>query len=94
MGESFRPSAEVVVGDPHRGATMATGDCFNVAARLEQQAKAGEIVIGPFACAATRGTARVEALGGIALAGKRDPVQAWRVISVAAEPGAPEASRA
>jgi len=82
-------SGEVVVGDPHRGATMATGDCFNVAARLEQQAKAGEIVIGPAAFAATRGTARVEALGGIALAGKREPVQAWRVLSVAAEPGAP-----
>ena len=34
-------SGEVVVGDPFGGATMATGDAMNVAARLEQQARAG-----------------------------------------------------
>ena len=32
-------SGEVVVGDPFGGATMATGDAMNVAARLEQQAE-------------------------------------------------------
>ncbi len=33
-------AGEVVVGDPFGGATMATGDPLNVAARLEQHARA------------------------------------------------------
>jgi class 3 adenylate cyclase len=39
-------TGEVVAGDPSRGQTLVTGDAVNTAARLEQAAGAGEILIG------------------------------------------------
>ena len=39
-------TGEVVAGDPSAGETFVTGDTVNVAARLEQTAEPGEIVIG------------------------------------------------
>jgi class 3 adenylate cyclase len=37
----------VVAGDPSEGQAFATGDAVNVAARLEQAAEPGEILLGP-----------------------------------------------
>jgi class 3 adenylate cyclase/tetratricopeptide (TPR) repeat protein len=69
-------TGEVVTG---RGETLVTGDAVNVAARLEQAAQAGEILIG----AATRelcGAAlRTDPAEPLALKGKREPVPAYRV---------------
>ncbi|MEX0630279.1 MAG: adenylate/guanylate cyclase domain-containing protein [Chloroflexota bacterium] len=39
-------SGEVVTGDPFGGSTMATGDVLNLAARLEEHAGPGEVVVG------------------------------------------------
>lgn len=39
-------TGEVVAGDPGRGQTLVTGDAVNTAARLEQAASAGEVLIG------------------------------------------------
>jgi class 3 adenylate cyclase len=39
-------TGEVVAGDPSRGHGFVTGDAVNVAARLEQSAGAGEILLG------------------------------------------------
>jgi class 3 adenylate cyclase len=39
-------TGEVVAGDPMEGQFFATGDAVNVAARLEQAAEAGEILLG------------------------------------------------
>src|SRR6266568_7828957 len=39
-------TGEVVAGDPSGGQTLVTGDAVNVAARLEQAAGAGEVLIG------------------------------------------------
>ena len=40
-------TGEVVAGDPGLGQAFVTGDAVNVAARLEQAAPPGEILIGP-----------------------------------------------
>jgi class 3 adenylate cyclase/tetratricopeptide (TPR) repeat protein len=73
-------SGEVVAGDPFGGATMATGDPLNLSARLEQRAAPGEIVVGPRVHEATDRVIRYEPAGEWELAGKREPVPAWRVV--------------
>ena len=39
-------TGEVVAGDPSDGQTLVTGDTVNTAARLEQAAQPGEILLG------------------------------------------------
>src|SRR5436309_5751126 len=39
-------TGEVVAGDPSQGQAFATGDVVNVAARLEQAARPGDLLIG------------------------------------------------
>jgi class 3 adenylate cyclase len=48
-------TGEVVVGRPREGSSFVSGDPVNVAARLEQAAGAGEILVGDRTAAATRG---------------------------------------
>ncbi len=79
-------SGEVVVGDGSRG-TVATGDAVNVAARLEQVAATGEVVVGPAAWRLVRDVATGERLDPLALKGKSADVAAWRLLSVADERG-------
>jgi class 3 adenylate cyclase/tetratricopeptide (TPR) repeat protein len=81
-------AGEVVVGDPFGGATMATGDPLNVAARLEQGAQRGEIVVGPVVHGGTSRAFRFESAGEWDLSGKADATPAWRVIEPIAEIGA------
>jgi class 3 adenylate cyclase len=47
-------TGDVVVGAPRVGSSFVTGDVVNVAARLEQAAKPGEILVGARTVAATR----------------------------------------
>jgi class 3 adenylate cyclase len=47
-------TGDVVVGAPRVGSSFVTGDVVNVAARLEQAAKPGEILVGGRTVAATR----------------------------------------
>ena len=62
-------TGEVIVGRAREGSSFVTGDCVNVAARLEQAAAPGEILAGERAVAAARGAfefgepTRVEAKG-------------------------------
>ncbi len=58
---------------------MAIGPCVNIAARLQQHADPGEILIGPAAHAATAGVARAEPVGRLDLKGL-GPMDAWRLI--------------
>ena len=69
-------TGEVVAGT---GETLATGDAVNVAARLEQAAPAGEILIGAATERLVRGAVDAEPVEPLELKGKSEPVPAFRV---------------
>ncbi|HET9417412.1 MAG TPA: adenylate/guanylate cyclase domain-containing protein [Candidatus Limnocylindria bacterium] len=66
---------------------IVTGDAVNTAARLEQAAAPGEIVVGPGTYAATRESVEYEELPPQALKGKALSVAAWRATRVRAGRG-------
>src|ERR671936_2115977 len=71
-------SGEVVVDE--RDSTFATGQAVNVAARLQQVARPGEILIGESARRLTATTIEAEEAGPLELRGFRDPVKAYRPV--------------
>ena len=73
----------VIAGDPHLGQRLVTGDAVNVAARLEQTAGLGEVVIGGLTRRLAGQTVEVEELAPLTLKGKAEPVPASRVVRVA-----------
>jgi class 3 adenylate cyclase/tetratricopeptide (TPR) repeat protein len=75
----------VVAGDPATGQSFATGDAVNVAARLEQAAQAGEILIGAETYHLVRDAVRVEAVEPLHLKGKSEAVAAFRLLEVLPE---------
>jgi len=72
-------TGEVVAGE---GETLVTGDAVNVAARLEQAAQPGEVVIGTTTRDLVRDAVEIEPLEPLALKGKAEPVAAYRLLSV------------
>ena len=64
------------------GENLAIGDAVNVAARLEQVALPGEIVLGEETLRLVRDAVEVEALEPLDLKGKSERVSAYRLISV------------
>jgi class 3 adenylate cyclase len=66
-------TGEVVTGTEER---LATGDAVNVAARLEQAAQPGEVLIGQPTLALVRDAAEVEPVDPLELKGKAEPVLA------------------
>ena len=75
-------TGEVVTGTSER---LATGDAVNVAARLEQAAAPGEVLIGADTLALARDAVAVEAVEPLVLKGKAEPVPAFRLISIHGE---------
>jgi class 3 adenylate cyclase/tetratricopeptide (TPR) repeat protein len=84
-------TGEVVAGDPAGGQFYATGDAVNVAARLEQAADPGEILLGEETYRLVREAVRSEAIEPLPLKGKADPVSAYRLVEVIE--GAPAVAR-
>jgi class 3 adenylate cyclase/tetratricopeptide (TPR) repeat protein len=85
-------TGEVIVGDPSSGESFVTGDAVNVAARLEQFAEPGEILIGEETRRLILDAVITEPAGPLSLKGKSDPVTAHRLLEV--RPGAaPHARR-
>lgn len=84
-------TGEVVAGDPSSGQSFVVGDAVNVAARLEQTARAGEILIGEETFRLARDALRVEPMPVLDLKGKTAPVVAYRLLEVI--PGAPGFAR-
>ena len=62
--------------------TFATGEAVNVAARLQQAAGPGQIVIGPLVQRLTSGLLETEEVGPIALKGFAEPQLAWRLLEI------------
>jgi class 3 adenylate cyclase/tetratricopeptide (TPR) repeat protein len=76
-----------VVTEDEALSTFATGEAVNLAARLQQVAEPGEILIGPGAARLVRGRIELTQVGPLELRGWREPVAAHRVVC-ASEPGA------
>src|SRR5207342_1531923 len=72
-------TGEVVTGTEER---LATGDAVNVAARLQQAAQPGEILIGEETQRLVRDAAEVEAVEPLTVKGKSEPVRGHRLLSV------------
>ena len=72
-------TGEVVAG---AGETFVTGDAVNVAARLEQSAEAGEVLIGQATERLVRDIVRTEAIEPSMLKGKAEPVSAYRLLEI------------
>ncbi len=76
-------SGEVVATPTDARQRLVTGEAVGVAARLQQSAAAGEIVVGELAGRLIDHAATLEPLGELAIRGKRDPVRAYRLVELA-----------
>jgi class 3 adenylate cyclase len=75
-------TGEVVAGDSAASQTLVTGDAVNVAARLEQAASPGEVVMGASTYRLVREAIDAEPIPALELKGKADPVEAYRLIGL------------
>jgi class 3 adenylate cyclase/ATP/maltotriose-dependent transcriptional regulator MalT len=73
-------SGEVVADESD--STFATGEAVNVAARLQQAAAPGEILLGPFAQRLTASSADTEERGTLGLKGFGDPLPVYKLTGV------------
>jgi class 3 adenylate cyclase/tetratricopeptide (TPR) repeat protein len=76
-------TGEVVAGDVTEGQRLVTGDTVNVAARLEQAAGAGEVLLGELTYRLVRDDVKVEPVAPLDLKGKAEPVPAYRLLGLA-----------
>ncbi|MGZ4128441.1 MAG: ATP-binding protein [Actinomycetota bacterium] len=79
-------TGEVVAGDASAGQAMVTGDAVNIAARLEQNAQPGEILIGEATYRLVRDAVKSEPVDALVLKGKSAPVRTHKLLDIVAEP--------
>jgi class 3 adenylate cyclase/tetratricopeptide (TPR) repeat protein len=77
-------TGEVLAEDTRPDAPL-TADAANTAARLEQAASPGEILLGDSTHRLVRDAVTVEPAGPLELKGKAEPQQAWRLLDVSPE---------
>lgn len=70
------------IGDQLRMDYTAIGDTTNLAARLQQHAEPGAILVSEDTSRFLQGSARLEPLGALQVKGKEAPVQAFRLLSL------------
>ena len=75
-------TGEVVAGDGSGGQNLVTGDAVNVAKRLEEAARTGEILVGEPTRRLVENAVVLEPRDELALKGKSDPHAAWNVLAV------------
>jgi class 3 adenylate cyclase/tetratricopeptide (TPR) repeat protein len=71
-------AGEVVVDEAE--STFVTGEAVNIAARLQQAAAPGQIVLGPTVRRLTAGTVEVEDAGPVELKGRPGQLWTWRAL--------------
>jgi class 3 adenylate cyclase len=79
-------TGEVIVSGLVPGEPFATGDAVNVAARLEQSAAPGDVLIGESTYRLVRDAVEVELVAPLAVKGKAAPVTAYRLLAVSDDP--------
>lgn len=87
----FRTGVNTGLVFTDEGKSLALGDAVNVAARLEQAAQPGEILIGGETLALVRDAVQAEPVAPLSLKGKSEPFLAYRLVSV--DPDAPGRAR-
>src|SRR5438094_10600047 len=70
------------IGDNLRMDYTAVGDTTNLAARLQQTADPGEILISEATARLVRGELRLLPAGALTVKGKSDPVTAYKVVGL------------
>ena len=75
-------TGEVVAGDVTAGQRLVTGDTVNVAARLEQAAGSGDVLLGELTYRLVRDAIEVEAVAPLDLKGKAERVPAYRLLGL------------
>ncbi|HEY6398939.1 MAG TPA: AAA family ATPase, partial [Solirubrobacteraceae bacterium] len=73
-------TGDVMVGRPREGSSFVSGDVVNVAARLEQAAAPGEILVGERTVAASRGAFEFDELMTVEAKGKPAGVPCRRLV--------------
>jgi class 3 adenylate cyclase/tetratricopeptide (TPR) repeat protein len=76
-------TGEAVTGAAVAGGSFTTGDAVNVAARLEQAARPGEILLGRDTHRLVAHAVEAEAVEPLSVKGKREPIEAFRLLRVA-----------
>ena len=84
-------SGEAVAGAGEDRQFLVTGDAVNVAARLQQAADMGEVVVGPLTESLTRSAIDYAARDPVVAKGKTEPIRAYR--AVRARSAVPEQAR-
>src|SRR6266536_975210 len=77
MGLNSGPALVGNIGSDQIRNFTAIGDTVNLAARLQEVAQPGVVVIGPGTCQAIRDQAVVRSLGPVQVRGKEEPVEAY-----------------
>jgi class 3 adenylate cyclase/tetratricopeptide (TPR) repeat protein len=75
-------TGEVVVGDAAAGQALVVGDAVNIAARLEQAAPAGAVLLGAETYALVRDHVEAKELDPLELKGKAEPIPAYQLVGL------------
>lgn len=75
-------TGEVVVGATRAGGSFVTGEAVNVAARLEQAAAPGEVLLGAPTYRLVRDMVEATSVRALRVKGLTEPLEAWRLTSV------------
>ncbi len=93
IGINTGPVVVGSIGDNLRMDYTAIGDTTNVAARLQQIAEPGMILVSEATARLVRSDVRLEPVGALSLKGKSEPVNAYRAIALAPRRSALERAR-